>query len=145
MPKVKMTLKVPLVAIVIVFAVVATIGLSISLSNLLSGSAEESETSTCDSGRYTTHRVVIKNNVVKPLKTIAQLCDKLIITNQDPNIRLIAFGEHDNHMTYDGVVEKPLRQDQSLSVTLNKSGDFKFHDHIHDELQGTFQVNDVPQ
>ena len=92
----------------------------------------------------TTHNeyiVAIHNDQLSINDIHAQLCDKLTIVNTDRTLRLIAFGEHDNHQPYDGITERVLSQGQSLSVTLNQAGSFTFHDHIHDDVKGTFTVS----
>lgn len=86
-------------------------------------------------------QVIIKNNQVMPTDTQAQLCDSLTITNLDYRLREIAFGPHDNHVAYDGVLERLLNQGQSLTVTLNQAGSFTFHDHIDDRVVGFFDVS----
>lgn len=86
------------------------------------------------------HFVEAKDNKMQPANIEAKLCDKLTITNKDDKIRRIAFGVHDQHIAYNGVVEKVLRKDQSFSVTLNESGEFLFHDHLQEEVQATFTV-----
>lgn len=88
-----------------------------------------------------THSISVHGEAITPEHTEALLCDKLVITNQDNMIRLMAFGLHDHHQPYDGVTEKALAQGQSLSVVLNQTGTFTFHDHLHDEVQGSFTVN----
>jgi hypothetical protein len=85
-------------------------------------------------------KVVIKNNTMTPDHVSAPRCDKLTITNNDDINRLIAFGPHEHHVAYDGVTERLLTPGQSLTVTLNQLGNFEFHDHLHDEVQGTFTV-----
>jgi hypothetical protein len=84
--------------------------------------------------------VIIKNDKVIPANTIAKRCQTLTITNHDTDQRLIAFGLHEKHVPYDGVTEQFLATGQSLTVTLVQTGSFRFHDHIHDEVQGTFSV-----
>lgn len=86
------------------------------------------------------HQVIIQNSVVAPDRTSANLCDSLTIINQDPTMRLIAFGPHDHHTPYDGVTERYLGAGQSLTVSLDQAGTFSFHDHIHDTVTGTFTV-----
>jgi hypothetical protein len=88
----------------------------------------------------TLHVVTIRNNAVIPEHTSAKLCDRLIIKNLDKNSRLIAFGLHEEHVPYDGVSERLLGQNESFTVTLSQTGDFRFHDHLQDEVQGTFTV-----
>lgn len=84
--------------------------------------------------------VIIKEGLAVPASTNARLCDTLTIKNTDAQIRLMAFGVHDNHQPYDGVTEKVLDENQSFTVTLNQPGSFKFHDHLDDSAQGMFTV-----
>lgn len=93
-------------------------------------------------GAYTNHTVVIQNGVASPAHTTAPRCDTLTIINKDDVGLLIAFGQHDNHVPYDGVEERGLSKDQSLTVNLISTGDYRFHDHIYDHVQGTFTVTD---
>jgi len=88
------------------------------------------------------HKVVIQNDQVFPEHTSAPRCDTLTITNLDDENRLIAFGPHENHVPYDGVAERLLSSGEGFTVRLNQTGNFRFHDHIHDEVQGTFTVTD---
>ncbi|MDB5163755.1 MAG: hypothetical protein JWS12_373 [Candidatus Saccharibacteria bacterium] len=94
----------------------------------------------CNNQTGATYTATVKNDVVTPNHIDAKQCDTLIIVNQDSTVRAMAFGLHENHTPYDGVTEKILRQNQSLSVTLVQTGNFRFHDHEHDEVQGTFSV-----
>lgn len=86
------------------------------------------------------HMVVIQNDQVIPTNTFASRCDTLTITNNDTTKRILAFGFHSDHVAYDGILEQTLFKDQGLTVTLIQSGTFTFHDHLHDKIQGTFQV-----
>lgn len=88
------------------------------------------------------HRVVFSNNSVKPPKIDAKLCDRLTIANQDSKLRLIAFGEYDEHSSYDGISEKFLDRGESLRVTLKRPGTFNFHDHLDENLVGEFVVTE---
>ena len=89
----------------------------------------------------TTHYVTITGSAMVPQHTTGQLCDKLTITNQDDVLRLIAFGPHEHHIAYDGITEQVLDQNQSLTVMLDQPGNFTFHDHLNDSVQGTFTVS----
>lgn len=86
------------------------------------------------------HTVEIKDDKATPQYLDVKVCDKLTIVNRDDKLRIIAFGVHDSHIYYDGITEKVLGKDQSLSVILNQTGLYLFHDHIQDEVQGQFNV-----
>lgn len=86
------------------------------------------------------HVVSIQGDSVLPAHTAAAKCDTMTITNLDDTRRLMAFGHHDDHVPYDGIKERYLTKDQSITVTLDQTGEFLFHDHLHDEVQGTFTV-----
>lgn len=90
---------------------------------------------------YINHTVTIQNDKVIPENTVGTKCDTMTITNRDDAQRLIAFGPHEHHVAYDGVLERVLIKNQSLTVTLVQTGNFGFHDHIHDDVKGTFTVN----
>lgn len=94
----------------------------------------------CDSPGAKQYIVSIQRNKVLPSHTNAALCGRLTIVNRDDRSRLIAFGVHDSHRPYDGVEERVLSKDQQMTVTLNQSGDFMFHDHFDDAVKGTFTV-----
>lgn len=87
------------------------------------------------------HLVTIQNDALKPAHTTAVRCDTLTIINQDDKLREIGFGVHDHHQAYDGVAERNLEQGQSFTITLNQTGQYKFHDHFQDEVAGNFTVN----
>lgn len=86
------------------------------------------------------HLVSIRNDTATPQHTQAKLCDALTITNSDNRLLLIAFGPHEHHQPYDGVTERMLTNNQSLTITLNKAGTYTFHDHLQDKVKGVFTV-----
>lgn len=86
------------------------------------------------------HRVIIKNDAASQTLITGRLCDTLTITNEDPTFRVMAFGPHEDHQSYNGITEKLLEQGQSLTVVMDKIGTYHFHDHIHDEVAGDFTV-----
>lgn len=102
--------------------------------------AKEEKTVACAGAKGTRHEVKIQNDQVTPKHTDGRLCDTLVITNLDPKVREIAFGVHSQHVAYDGIEEEPVDQTKSLTVTLNKTGEFLFHDHDQDDVRGTFTV-----
>lgn len=89
----------------------------------------------------TSHTVVIQNDTMSPSEINAKRCDTLTIVNRDDVTREIGFGDHEKHVPYNGVAQKILRQDESLTITLVKTGHYHFHDHFHDEVEGEFNVN----
>jgi plastocyanin len=93
-------------------------------------------------GTQQTHTVMIMDSKVTPDAISAHLCDRLTIENMDSVAREIGFGQHDHHTAYDGISEKVLNKDQSLTITLNKVGEYHFHDHLHDEVEGHFTVRE---
>ncbi len=94
----------------------------------------------CDGRTAKQYMVTIERNVVSPAHIDAGLCGRLTIVNRDDRSRLVAFGVHDSHQPYDGVKERVLSKDQRMTVTLNQPGDYLFHDHFDDAVQGTFTV-----
>lgn len=88
------------------------------------------------------HIATMQHGTVTPVHIDGVRCDTLTIVNQDAVVRLVAFGPHDNHVPYDGIAERLLNQGQRFTVTLVQTGSFRFHDHLHDEVQGTFSVTD---
>lgn len=93
---------------------------------------------------YTSYRVILQHDTATPSHINAHQCDTLTIINDDPEARLVAFGPHEHHQPYDGVTERLLTTGQQLTVTLRQIGTFQFHDHLHDEVQGSFTVTPRP-
>ncbi len=124
------------VALVVFIVVVAGGALMLGLSG------SQSAVSGCkSSSQPVTYGAVIQNNTVTVYDHVsAKRCDKLMITNKDNTAREIAFGLHSHHEAYDGVTERVLGKDDSFTVTLNQTGSFRWHDHLHDEIQGFFTV-----
>lgn len=120
----------------VVFAAAVGYGSVKLYSQLQSGKANAD---TCHN-KGADHLVVIKNGTLSPTHIDGRLCDTLTVTNTDDVLRYMAFGRHDEHVAYDGVTEKTVSKDQSFTITMNQAGSFKFHDHLHDEVAGTFTV-----
>jgi hypothetical protein len=99
------------------------------------------KTGACDQ-TYIVHKVTIKDGVASPGHTSAKLCDIIQFTNDDNVQRDIAFGPHEHHVTFGGVVSLPMSRDQPTQVLiLNQLGTQTFHDHLHDETTGDFTVS----
>lgn len=132
-------LNVSLVLIAAIAAVVIVAILAVYSAGHI-GNNTSTASKDCASGHPMAHQVTIQNSKVNPSHTEGVLCDTLTITNRDNTQRLVAFGLHDHHVAYDGITERLLARGQSVTVTLNQTGNFKFHDHLHDEVEGTFTV-----
>jgi hypothetical protein len=89
----------------------------------------------------THHQIVIKDGLVSPQFTYAHLCDVLTITNKDDASRLMAFGQHDHHQKYGSIVEKMLIKNQQFTVQLTQPGKYIFHDHLDEQVEGSFDVS----
>ena len=97
----------------------------------------------CKSDTVPVHYVVtIQNGKASNTSLQTVKCDTLTITNEDPTTREIAFGPHEKHVAYDGIAERVVGKGESVTVTMVKTGTFRWHDHLHDEIQGTFTVAD---
>lgn len=94
----------------------------------------------CELKQQKAHLVAIHNDRFVPAQTNAKLCDTLTITNRDAHRRLIAFGQHDSHISYDGVSERLLGQNESLKVALINPGTYLLHDHANEAIKATFLV-----
>lgn len=92
-------------------------------------------------GYLKTYTMTIKDDAVTPAHIQASRCDRLTIVNRDDKRRQIAFGVHDRHVAYDGVLQRLLRKNESFTVNLAQPGDYHFHDHFQDEVEGTFTVS----
>jgi plastocyanin len=110
-----------------------------ALANNSLGKPKEQAKATCQ-GDHNEYTVTVQNDKLSLNDIHAKLCDKLTIVNADDTLRLMAFGVHDHHQAYDGIEEKALKKDAQLSVTLDQTGTFTFHDHLHDGVEGTFTV-----
>lgn len=117
----------------------ATVPLAIWVTHTQSAQLENTQRR-CDGKQQVTHTVIIQHNIVSPAHTSAKQCDRLTIVNRDDVLRLMAFGKHENHVSYDGVSERVLGKNQSLTVRLGSLGTYLFHDHDHDEVHGDFTV-----
>ena len=132
--------KVILISVGAFILMVATVPLAIWVTHT-STAKTGNEIARCSSVMQPVHQVVIKDGKVSPGSTSALECDTLVITNEDSRMRLMAFGPHEHHVSYDGVSERALGQGQSLTVKLVRVGTFTFHDHSDENVRGTFTVS----
>ncbi len=124
--------------ILIIALIVLVIGIVLAIA-LTSGTAA----SACKgSGTPKHYTITIRDGKASKTALNARKCDILTITNDDSETREIAFGPHDHHIAYDGVKDRIVHHDESLTVTLIKTGSYHWHDHLHDELEGNFTVTE---
>jgi hypothetical protein len=128
-----------LVPVTFVIAIGVIVLGTMSVSSYYLNQKYASAHSGCSAGRPN-HTVTITSGVVSPKNTFASQCDSLTITNLDDTSYMIAFGLHEDHVPYDGISEQMLSKGQSVTLTLKEVGHFRFHDHIRDEVHGTFTV-----
>ena len=128
-----------LAGLIALMLMAATVPLAIWVTHT-AGAQLENARRRCERREHASRTVVIYDNRVVPAHTEARLCDDLVITNRGATTRLIAFGEHDSHTSYDGVSESLLGTGDSLKVVLIKDGSYKFHDHDNEAVKGTFRV-----
>ena len=119
---------------------VGTVPLAIWVTHT-SSAQTGNEQARCQSVAQPVHTVIIKDNKANPNHTVAKQCDTLTIINDDSRIRLMAFGPHEHHVSYDGLSEHVLGPGQSFSVKLIQAGTFYFHDHTDDIVKGSFTVS----
>lgn len=114
-----------------------------NLSRGILGPGESKQTVNCTDSSATSaeHIVTISGGKLSTYNLNTKLCDTLTIVNSDDQLRLMAFGVHEKHQTYSGVTEETLKPGERMTVTLEQAGTFTFHDHLHDEVKGTFTVH----
>lgn len=134
--------KVEIIAFVLVLFALILLTVGLSTQHLLAHQKSNYPVTVDTCQTYgTNHFVYIKDNRFYPREIEAKLCDIITIVNHD-KYRLIAFGEHDEHVVYNGRYEEPLKKDSSLNVVLNKTGNYMYHDHLQDYVYGTFSVEE---
>ena len=126
-----------IIIIAICSGIIISLTATAASSYLHARSAEKN--AACDT-KGAMHQVYIKQNVATPMATYAQLCDQLTIQNNDNVERLLSFGQHDHHVSYDGRTSEVLKPGEALTITLIKTGTFRFHDHYDDAVYGTFTI-----
>lgn len=133
------------IVLVAVLGIGFILGVVYASNSYLNGQKSQSKTAVevdCNKLSVIKHEVKIKDSIVTPSSTTGKPCDSMTITNLDKATRYIAFGKHDQHIEYDGVVKEPVESGKSLTITLNKTGDYLFHDHDDENVKGTFTVSE---
>lgn len=86
------------------------------------------------------HVVTISGGIASPNHIEAQQCDTLTFINKDGLKREMVFGPHPNYHSYGGEDKTLLDDTRAETITLNESGGFMFHDHLHPTLSGHLTV-----
>lgn len=120
--------------------VVVFVGVGVRADRYLSEQHSKKYTTTACRTPQANHVVLIQDDAFVPAQTSAKICDSLTFKNNGDKLRLIGFGQHDNHQAYDGITQKSLGPGENFTITLNEYGMYSFHDHFQDELVGTFTV-----
>ncbi len=100
---------------------------------------EDKKTGACEQ-TYTNHQVIINGSTLSPQHIDAHLCDTLTFIAQDNAVHQIGFGSHPKHTDYSGEDDLLVRKGHNYTITLNQSGAYNFHDHLHPDLVGSFTV-----
>lgn len=116
-------------------------GLGLFAAGAVFGGGKSASSDSCKNAVGMTYMVTIENDKPSNDHVQAHLCDKIMFMNDDNVTREIAFGPHENHVPYDGVAEQVLNKGGQFTITLNQAGNFHWHDHIHDEVEGYFTVS----
>jgi hypothetical protein len=123
---------------------IVVVAVLVGLTTVLGGSFLRRETEDTLPGKCQnigrTYNVIIQGGAAQPTHIDAHVCDQLTIQNLDTKTRLIGFGNHSQHVAYNGVAERMLKTGQSMNLVLNQVGSYHFHDHYQSELEVTFTV-----
>lgn len=121
---------------------IAVVVLAAAVIGIAAATQQKSNVVSCGSkARHEHFSVTIQDGTVNPSRISGQRCDTITFTNKDNVTRELAFGPHEDHVPYDSITEQVLRQNHSLTITLDQIGTFHFHDHDHDDVSGSFSVS----
>ncbi|HET6924560.1 MAG TPA: hypothetical protein VFH39_01885 [Candidatus Saccharimonadales bacterium] len=120
--------------LVLALLVLAVVGISLL-------GRPEAGSDACGAANGPLHTIVITNGHPSSGTVQGNLCDRLTFVNDDHLTREIAFGPHEDHVSYDGIAERFLNYGQSFTITLNETGTYHWHDHLHDDVEGYFTVS----
>lgn len=97
------------------------------------------ETGACVELR-TSRVLVLNSEMILPALVEAGKCDKLTFLNETGQDVKIAFGTHPEDTSYGGIDEVLVKAGESETITLNETGEFRFHDHNNSLLEGRIVV-----
>ncbi len=85
--------------------------------------------------------ISLSDTTFTPGELTIQLCDEVVITNIGKDLHEPAFGPHPTHLEIPGwEAEEPLQPGQSFRLTIDRPGNFSYHDHLHPRLEGHLTV-----
>lgn len=87
-----------------------------------------------------TFLVNIDDQKFRPEKSELKVCDKIVFKNAGTKYHQPAFGDHPIHLIYPGFNEKALKAGESNELVMSAFGEFKIHDHIYEEIEGSITV-----
>ncbi len=133
MPKL---LRLQLLPLYIIVASVGLGGLGVRYQDKLAGQFKPVDCR--QAGRHI--RIELTPEGFWPRQVQGRLCDRLSFVNESASRRIIAFGPHEKHVAYPGYVERPLKHGQAHSLMLTVPGEYRFHDHYNESIQGTIII-----
>jgi len=86
------------------------------------------------------HKVTIEDDKISPVHVNALLCDTLTFINKDSKVHTIAFGPYPQHQSYAGESDQAVHKGFPITVTLNQTGAYIFHDTLDSQVTGDFKV-----
>lgn len=88
------------------------------------------------------HIVKIEKNAFQPASVKAKRCDKLTFYNNDDKLHGVAFGTMEKHQPYGEFAQEYLQPKERITIKLNKSGSYEFHDHLKEEIHGQISIRE---
>lgn len=88
------------------------------------------------------HTILIQQTGFNPPSLQTRICDEITFINKDKIYHEVAFGDHPYHLIYPGYNEKALAPDTSITIVLKAYGRYKFHDHLHEKLDGSLNISE---
>ena len=90
-----------------------------------------------------TQSIIIKHNTFIPQQVTVSRCDRVVFINQDSIYHQPALGKHPEHILYAGFEEQLLSFGQTNGFVVHTAGTLPFHDHLHEDVQGTISVSPI--
>ncbi len=84
--------------------------------------------------------VNIDDQKFNPQNSNVKVCDKIVFKNKGSKYYEPAFGEHPKHLIYPGYAEKPIKPGTTNSLVMKAFGNFEFHEHIYNKIEGRIIV-----